>query len=123
MPPCCSPAANRASARKRPRKVSSSRYCCLSSLTATGRPRSRSVAFQTSPIPPTARRSSSTYRLFRTSGAVMSAHRLDHSQRDRRRELRTGRPTLPLGDDGEGDLRVLLRGEPDEPVLVDPGPT
>ena len=59
MPGWCSAAAWRASVSKRARKVASSAYSTLSSLTATSRPSTVSVARQTSPMPPVAMRESS----------------------------------------------------------------
>src|SRR5690625_6187152 len=52
-----------ASARKRGRNVDSDRYSSLRIFAATSRPSTESTPFQTSPMPPTAIREVSLYRL------------------------------------------------------------
>src|SRR4051794_3505598 len=71
---CTSIAACCASSRKRRRNVGSPACSSRSTLTATDRPRTRSSAHHTSPIPPTASRSISRYRPPRASeGALVTS--------------------------------------------------
>src|SRR6266508_3965507 len=135
MPGWDSAAVVRASARNRSRNLGSLVSSLLSTFTATVRCSTLSSACHTSPIPPTAIRRESRYRspsrVSWASVAISPAladveHGLHHGLRDRPGSEATGhlaarRPGV-LEHDGDRDLRIVRRGEADEPgVRLLPG--
>ena len=123
MPGWCSAAACRASAAKRARKVGSSAYSCLSTLTATSRPSTVSRARQTSPMPPVAIRLDALVAVGARRCPVVVAH-LPITASMTALAIGAARPlpeiwsrATPASCDqhGDGDRGVVGRRERDEP--------